>query len=832
MPDTFSSLDKQIAEVEASLRLIDERLSEFVSPTDPQNLQLVRDRRNLEAQLADLRGCRARLHAIPCPYRGLEVFDVQHAPNYFGRAAMVGKLLAKLKETNIVAAVGPSGCGKSSLVRAGMRPALRDGALPGSGDWRVEYFKPGSQPLAALSVPLAAWLEPDLDRIDRLASAKKLSEHLAAGTLDLPFVVGQFDNPAPRYVLVADQFEETFTLCDDKALRRQFVEALLTLAGQPRLAVVLTVRADFAGHLLNDPQLGQPADRGWVNVLPMNEAELRAAIEQPLRQAGGGFEDGLVGRILADVAAAPGQLPLLEFALTQLWAQQQADGVLTNAAYDAIGGVSQAIAVHAEQVFAALSAEEQAQASDLFSNLVRVARPDEGGEDTRRRVHLPNLPPALHPLARRLAAADARLLVTDQDSVTRMPTAEVVHEALIRQWGRLRGWLDADRAYLLWRQRYRADLERWQAGQDAGALLRGGPLAEAERWREQHPQGWGDSELAYLEACVAQRQADVDQERQRVKELQAALRQAKARELAAHSLAELLSHSDPSGSLALMLAREAVGASVGDAGVVTGVAQDALQSAADTATPFRLKLPPRQHTGSVNSAAWSPDGRLIVTASADRTTRVWDAASGQEVRQFHGHADSVWSAAWSPDGRLIVTASADRTARIWDAATGQEVRPLGASEAGRQGHAAGVNSAVFSPDGCLIVTASNDGTARLWDAATGQEVRQFHGHADSVWSAAWSPDGRLVVTASADRTARLWDAATGQEVRPLAGHADSVLSAAFSPDGRLVVTASDDRTARLWLVSLDDLLALVEMRIQRDPPIFTPEERRRYGLDE
>lgn len=432
----------------------------------------MRDRRKLEAQLADLRGRRGHLAAIPCPYRGLEVFDVPHAANYFGRAAMVSKLLAKLAETNFVVVVGPSGCGKSSLVRAGMGPALRNGALPRSGDWRVEYFKPGSQPLATLSVPLAAWLEPDLDRIDRLASAKKLSEHLASGALDLPFVVSNFANPAPR----------------------------------------------------DDALLGKHADRGWGNVLPMSEGELRAAVEQPLRQAGGGFEDGLVQRILTDVAAAPGQLPLLEFALTQLWAQQRADGVLTNAAYDAIGGVSQAIAVHAEEVFAALSAEEQAQVPELFSNLVRVARPDKGGEDTRRRVLLRDLAPALHPLARRLAAADARLLVTDQDPATRPPTVEVVHEALIRQWSRLRGRLDADRAYLLWRDRYRADLEPWQAGHDAGALLRGGPLAEAERWREQHPQGWNDGELAYLAACLAQRNAEEERERRQVAELQTAQR--------------------------------------------------------------------------------------------------------------------------------------------------------------------------------------------------------------------------------------------------------------------------------------------------------------------
>jgi roadblock/LC7 domain-containing protein len=705
-----------------------------------------------------------------------------------------------------------------------MVPALRDGALPGSRNWRVEFFRPVSQPLSSLAVPLAAWLEPDLDRIDRLARGKKLADHLAAGTLDIPFVASQFPDPAPRYLLVADQFEEAFTLCEDENQRRAFVAALLALADQPRLAVLLTLRADFTGHLLADPRLGARADRGWVNVLPMSEAELCDAITQPVTRAGGGFEEGLVGRILADVTAAPGQLPLLEFALTQLWAQQRGDGVLTNAAYDAIGGVSRAIAVHAEEVYAGLSEAEQAHAPALFTNLVRVARPEEGAEDTRRRVRLDELPRSLHLLAGRLAGADARLLVADQDPATRAATAEVVHEALIRQWGRLRGWLNADRAYLLWRQRYRADLERWQAGQDAGALLRGGPLAEAERWRQQHPQGWSEGELAYLAACLAERQAADERETQRVKELQAALRQAKARELAAHTLSELDRRSDPSGSLALLLAREALMTTrAGDEPAAT-VVQDALQAAADTATSFRLKLPPRRHDEPVNAAAFSPDGRLLATASDDRTARLWDAATGQEVRQLTGHTAAVTAAAFSPDGRLLATASTDETARLWDVATGQEVRQL-------TGHTGWVNAAAFSPDGRLLATASADRTARLWDAATGQEARRLTGHTASVLSAAFSPAGRLVATASADRTARLWDVTTGQEVRQLSGHTASVLSAAFSPDGRLVATASDDQTAMIWLVSLDDLLAFVESRIQRDPPLFTPEERKRYGLD-
>ena len=195
------------------------------------------------------------------------------------------------------------------------------------------------------------------------------------------------------------------------------------------------------------------------------------------------------------------------------------------------------------------------------------------------------------------------------------------------------------------------------------------------------------------------------------------------------------------------------------------------------------------HRDRVRSVAFSPDARRIVTACWDKTARIWDAATGQELARLSGHADRVWSAAFSPDGRRVVTASHDRTARIWDAATGQELMRL-------SGHADRVTSAAFSPDGRHVVTGSYDKTARIWDAATGQQLVLLSGHTEMVMSGAFSADGRQVVTASHDRSVRIWDAATGHQIRLLNGHTDWVLTAAFSPDGLQVLTASSDKTAR------------------------------------
>jgi WD40 repeat protein/serine/threonine protein kinase/TPR repeat protein len=197
------------------------------------------------------------------------------------------------------------------------------------------------------------------------------------------------------------------------------------------------------------------------------------------------------------------------------------------------------------------------------------------------------------------------------------------------------------------------------------------------------------------------------------------------------------------------------------------------------------------HGGSVRAVAYSPDGTRIVTASFDKSARIWDARTGAQLAVLSGHDDRVYCAAYSPDGTRIVTASQDKTARIWDARLGKQLAVL-------SGHGDLVRAAAYSPDGTRIVTASNDKTTRIWDARTGAQLAVLSGHSDIVESAAYSPDGTRIVTASLDKTARIWDARLGKQLAVFPGHDDRVYFAAYSPDGTRIVTASQDKTARIW----------------------------------
>jgi len=783
------------------------------------------------------------------PYKGLRAFVEGDAADFFGRDALVQQLLERLGESGdlsrFLAVVGPSGCGKSSVVKAGLIPALRRGGLPGSEKWFIVELMPGAHPLEELEAALLRIaVNPPESLLSQLREDKR--GLLRAVRRCLP------DDPEVELLLVIDQFEELFTLVPEEAERAYLLDSLVTavLDERSRLRLVVTLRADFIDRPLNYVDFGEMLRQRMELVLPFTPDELERAIMGPAERLGLEWEPGLVAEISHDVGDQPGALPLLQYALTGLF--ERRDGHrLTRTAYQALGGVLGALGGRAEEVYRSLTPPAQQLARQVFLRLATLGEGVGDGTlspDTRRRVlraELEILPGATGQPGESLSAViDAygwsRLLAFDRDPVTRGPTVEVAHEALLREWPRLRDWLSTSRADVRLQRQLAAAAAEWENAQrNPGYLLVGPRLAQFEGWVSGTDVALTEAERAYLEVSLAQRQAEAaaEAERQR-RELEAAQKLAESEKQRAEeqtrAATRLRWRNRVITAMSMVVLVAAIAAAFfGYTANANFIRADRLRLAADRlrlaaeagrllADPYGnvetaallsiralqggyipqadatlLKSAPRLyvvrtlrgHSGSVTSVAFSPNGKYVLTGSGDKTAKLWDAATGAEVRTFTGHRDSVVSVVFSPDGKYVLTGSYDNTAKLWDAATGKELRTFGGQNP--------ADVAVFSPDGKYVLTGYSD--AILWETASGAQLRTFSKQDSwAIAALAFSPDGKYVIAGSANRTAVLWDATTGTQLHIFTGFLGTVEAVAFSPDGKYILAGSDDKTAKLW----------------------------------
>jgi WD40 repeat protein/TPR repeat protein len=827
---------------------------------------------------------------MQAPFRGLESYEFEHAPVFFGQDEALTKAMVQLAAnanagSPFLLVLGASGSGKSSLVKAGIVPKLFvPRRIPGTAFLRRVFFRPsdaleGEDLFDALARKLTADTGPAEglpELIGQGQSISSLAAHLRQSTAQpgypIATVLGQLtvtarregamlDYEAARLMLIVDQLEELFTnelLTPED--RQRFVGLLGGLVHSGQVWVIATMRKDFWHRADETPELVRMSDgAGRLELLPPKQSQLGQMIRRPAAAAGVDFEhhrntEVPLNEVIAEeVTHEPGALPLLSYLLDQIYRADvlEANGsVLSFATYERLGRLEGAIATKAEAVLAnCAEAERQTLGSVLFS-LVQISAAD--GDIDRavaRRIPLSTFPAGTP--QRRLVDAllhpDARLLVSDADAAGR-PTVRVAHEALITRWAQAREYVlrnaqalkirrRIEERYALWlglerdgngldkagtQQRVKATKWHGRFGQEAG-LLSGIDLIDAQRLLQEHRADTEPHLVDFIE------RSEADERRRRSRSVRIltivaslvtvlaiaasgagliALRKQHEAELQTQQTLDAQARSLSEAARGRLKDGDVAGAQDIILEVMTNRRSSEVRSASAVNVFEEARAADRQiavlsgHKHLVYSATFSRDGRRIVTASWDKTARIWDAASGAQIAVLPGDGHEIYAAVLSPDGRRIVTVGADPTPRIWDAVSGSPLARL-------TGHSDVVLSAAFSPDGRRIITSSSDKSARIWDAASGVQLAVLSGHSDEVFSALYSLDGTRVITASTDKTVRIWDARSGAQLAAFDGGGGALYTAAFSPDGRRIVTASSDNSARIWDASTHAQLLLL-----------------------
>lgn len=765
------------------------------------------------------------------PYKGLRAFQESDAPDYFGRESLVEEIAGRLAEHTLTAVVGPSGSGKSSLVRAGVLPIVRRQGLVTGRDVVVVEMFPGSYPFEELATALervAVRGDPVLEElmVDERGLVRAAKKVLPDDDTDL--------------LLLIDQFEELFVLTPDERVRRRFIDNLVAAAGDPdrRVRILVTLRADFFGQPLEHPAFGELLKASLVPVALPDEDALARAISEPARRAGLDLDPGLIPTILRDVADQPGGLPMLQYSLTELAAQSDGE-VLTIAGYERTGGVVGAVASRAEQIYADLPPSGRAAARQLFVRLVSVT---DDTDDARRRVRRTELDGLGINGSALEAAIDAyglsRLLTFDHDPVTRGPTVEVAHEALIREWPRLREWVDEQRDDLRTERRLQAAVSDWRQGdRDDAFLLASGRLLQYEQWAASSMVPLTDDEraflgrsreredatssaaarrrrrllvlvsslalLAMLAAVVAFVQRDRASDQARAAEDQTRVAndaaataerlRAEADRVAtvehARALAERAAATDDP-KLDLLLALEAV-AFLDEAGI-----PDARTDGILRRELLELHIARRvafAGTAATASTSIAPAGdAFAITPYLGQFVQVVDQVSGETVGALEP-VGRVTGTIWNDQETALYTGDDDGTVYHWlpDGTVLDTIdlsdrivvplwvddRRIGFVESGAAGH---------DPD--LVVA----------DVSTGDEVRR----SISEWGIVWpSPDGTQLLLYDDIQGFRIHDAATLEEITPAAVRDLTSERATWSSRGDALWALDDGRVRRIDLAT-------------------------------
>ncbi|HEY9636983.1 MAG TPA: caspase family protein [Coleofasciculaceae cyanobacterium] len=749
------------------------------------------------------------------PYLGLRAFELEQQKYFFGREQAVRALLDRFRNNRFLAVIGPSGCGKSSLVRAGLLPQLQQDHLVDSSQWAIESFTPGKHPLGALTT-----------------------------------ILERRHRENQPFILFIDQFEEIFTLCDNPIERQSFVRLMADEATtSDRITrVIATIRGDFLDRCAEYPEAVNLINRAQPTtyvVTPLSRQELEEAIEKPATLHGVKFERGLVSQIVEDVENQAGTLPLLQYALSELWRvfclqdSSSSQPLLTWKDYEQIGGVKGALDKRATLLYESLTPENQAFVRRLFMELVQV---NEGQEVTRRRATweeleaIADLPEQRQQVIELLADSQQRLIITDENTV------DVAHEALLTEWKLLRDWIEENRESLRLRRRLEADCREWLERYEKSdeALLTGARLVAISEWVEKAQLKLPALEAEFLQKSLEKRDRELKAELKQARQLKEV---AEARANAEKQRTQLAVGAGVVGVALVTLfgllqiqftkiseaksltasaqtlkdtnnQLEALMTSVRALNVLKQVymkQEDLLEQLQTIIYGIQERNRLKGHTAEVIGLSLHPNGKIIASSSASNTNNIklW-SIEGKPLAPLQGQGHTHWvkNVRFSPDGQLLASAGYDKTIKLWSI----DKEGNGSLKRTIKGHTSYVYDVKFSPKGKIIASSSKDGTIKLWNTEgnpidTLQDKSIPQGQDYRVYSIDFHPSGSILASAGyQDGKVNLWKLTARGKKQPIAlsqpseWHKEIVHMVKFSRDGTLLASGSQDGTVKLWQV--------------------------------